>query len=370
VQFCRRYNLYPNIVMKRFAGGVIFLIILCAILFVPVEIPFDASSIGKILPAQEWKLLQDQTGHLSSVVWDYRSGVVREMGAYQFQSGDFSGFESSVPVSDTSIFIASGDTIVRMYSALQKQELQDLNAEIALYSAQLQAEKTGEKNPIIQEAENKLFFARQDLTLKQKNYDIQKSLYTDGVIAKTEFIKTENDYELAKIQVGIAEKNVETAQTGLKSESLDITKNRIESLKKSVALLRQRGLKLMIRAPFSGYVSPVLLPGEMLTLQSAGEYVVHIPLKVEHLPYLNQQTTIEVTDAQSGKTYPARFLQIAPKVEVLDNKQVVVLLASLSLGNEHLRLSTGISGACTVHFGRVNQREYLKRLLNFSLLKK
>jgi hypothetical protein len=351
-------------------GGGIFLSILLIALYVPFEVPYDALSIGKVLPAQEWKLLQDQTGHITSIVRDYRTGIAREMGGYQFQSGDITGLEVTVPKSETGAFIGAGDTVVRMYSSMQQQELLELNAQIDLYQSQLTAESTGEKSPIVQEAENKLYFARQDLTLKEKNYNISKSLYTDGVIAKTDFLQTENIYELAKIQVEIAQKNVETAQTGLKNESLDVTKNRIEGMQKRANLLRQKNLKLLIRSPFSGYVSPILLPGEMLTLQSSDEYIVQIPVKVQNLPFFNANTTIDVTDTKTNKTYPAKVLQIAPQVEVLDSRQVAVVLAALSLPGNGERLSTGISASCVIHFGKVNQREYLNRLLNFSIQKK
>lgn len=343
--------------------------LLLAALYAPLEVPYDAMSIGKVMPAQEWKLLQDQTGHITSIIRDFRTGVAREMGGYQFQSGDITGLEITVPKSEVGAFVSTGDTIVRMYSSMQQQELLELNAQIDLYTSQLAAEATGEKSPIVQEAENKLYFAQQDLTLKEKNYNISKSLVTDGVIAKTEFMQSENQYELAKIQVEIARKNVETAQTGLKNESLDVTKNRIDGLQRRASLLRQKSLKLLIRSPFSGYVSPILLPGEMLTLQSADEYIVQIPVKVQNLPFFSPTTTIDVTDAKTNKTYPARVLQIAPQVEVLDSRQVAVVLAALTIpGGE--RLSTGISANCVIHFGKVNQRDYLTRLLNFSIQKK
>jgi hypothetical protein len=93
-------------------------------------------------------------------------------------------------------------------------------------------------------------------------------------------------------------------------------------------------------------------------------------VKVQNLPFFNANTTIDVTDTKTNKTYPAKVLQIAPQVEVLDSRQVAVVLAALSLPGNGERLSTGISASCVIHFGKVNQREYLNRLLNFSIQKK
>jgi hypothetical protein len=356
--------------MKRLVGGGVFLLILLAALYVPVTVPFDATSIGKVLPAREWKLLQDQTGHISSVIRDYRTGMVEQMGGYQFESGDVSGMEISVVRTDSGGYVTVGDTVVRMYSAIQKQQLLELSTQIDLFDSQLKAEQVGEKNPIVQEAENKLYFAQQDLTLKKKNYDINKSLYDDAIIAKTVFLAFENEYELARIQVEIAQKNLETVRTGLKNESLNVTQNRIDGLRQRAALLRQKGLKYLIRAPFTGYVSPILMPGELLTVQSADAYILQIPVKVQNLPYLSPQTVIDVTDAKTNKTYQAKVLQVAPQVEVYDSRQVAVVVAALNLPAGAERLGTGVSANSVIHFGAVDQREYLRRLLNFTVQKK
>ncbi len=122
-------------------------------LYAPMQVPYTAESIGKVLPVQEWQLLQDQTGRLTSVVRDNKTGAAKQIDAYQFEQGDFSGLQLSLP---PGAFVHMGETVVRMYSTRQSQEIQAIEAQLALYSAQLNAEKQGDKPPIVQEAENKL----------------------------------------------------------------------------------------------------------------------------------------------------------------------------------------------------------------------
>ena len=144
------------------------------------------------------------------------------------EQGDFSGFHIDLPAG---AFVNVGDTIVRMYSTRQRQEIQQIEAQLALYAAQLNAETTGDKTSVVQEAENKLHFSEQDLTLKESLYQTKKSLKEEGLIAVTEFQTVENDYRLAKIQVEIARKNLDIVRTGLKNESVGITEAQLRGLR-------------------------------------------------------------------------------------------------------------------------------------------
>lgn len=308
-------------------------------------------------------LVQDQTGRLTSVVRDHKTGAAQQIDAYQFEQGDFSGMHIDLPAG---AFVQAGDTIVRMYSTRQSQEIQSIEAELNLYAAQLSAEKTGDKAPIVQEAENKLHFSEQDLTLKTTFYETKKRLKEEGLIAVTEFQAAENDYQLAKIQVEIARKTLETVGTGLKNESVNITEAQLRGLRDRLNLLRQKGLSFVLRAPFSGYVVPSLLPEELLILQRSDEYIVHIPIKAEQMPYLSPTSVIKVMDIKTHRIFNAKYMSTLPKVEILDNRQVAIIAASVMPDSTGIRLSTGISTRCSIDFGKINQREYVGRILNFT----
>jgi hypothetical protein len=347
--------------VKRLFGGLLIIGILLASLWIPVEIPFLADSVGRVYPAQEWQLLQDQTGRITSVIRDYRVGATSRIDAFQFEQGDISGVQFDLPPDR---FVHVGDTVVRMYSIRQNEEIQNIEAQLALYNAQLQADLTGDKPPVVQEAENRLHFAEQDLIQKERIFLIKNPLWEQQLIAFTEYQEAESAYNLAKIQVGIAQQYLESVRTGLKTESVGITQAQLRGLRDRLDILRRKGLSFVLRAPFSGWVVPVIAPPEeQLILQQAGEYVVHIPVKVEHLPYLNNETVITVTDQQTLRNYPARMLQTGMKIEVLDNRQVSTITAIVATDSLNTRLGTGVSVICQIDFGKINQREYLRRIM-------
>lgn len=329
-----------------------------------MQIPFVAESVGRTYPAQEWQLLQDQTGRITSVVRDYRVGATSHISAFQFEQGDISGVQF---VLTPDRFVHLGDTVVRMYSIRQSEEIQDIEAQLALYGAQLQADVTGDKPPVVQEAETRLHFAQQDLIQKEKTFLIKKPLWEQQLIAFTEYQEAENAYNLAKIQVEIAQKYLENVGTGLKTESVGVTQAQLRGLRNRLEILRRKSLSFVLRAPFDGWIVPVIAPPEeQLILQQAGEYVVHIPVKIEHLPYLNNATVFTVVDMQTRRSFQAQWLQTGTKVEVLDNRQVSNVLAIVRPDSLNDRLSTGVSVLCKIDFGKVNQREYLRRILKFS----
>jgi len=350
--------------LKRLLGGLIILAVLGAALYVPIKIPYAAESIGRVLPAQEWRLVQDQTGRLTSVVRDHKLGAAQQIDAFQFEQGDFSGIKIDLPAGS---FVAMGDTVVRMYSIRQREEIQQIEAQLALYKAQLRSDITGDKPPIVQEAENKLHFAEQDLSLKENFYHLKKKLKDDGLIAFTEFQLAENDWNLAKIQVEIARKYLENVGTGIKTEGVGITEAQLRGLQNQLNILRQKGLAFVIRAPFSGWVVSSALPEELLTVQRADEYVVQIPVRVEQLPYLNPRVAIHITDVQTGHVFSGKYGTIGSKVEVLDSRQVSLLTAFVVPDSSGKRLSTGVSTRCKIDFGNVTQREFLRRVLNFQI---
>ncbi|HRI60536.1 MAG TPA: hypothetical protein PK228_12450 [Saprospiraceae bacterium] len=350
--------------MKRLFGGLLILVILVSALWVPVQIPFVAASVGRVYPAQEWQLLQDQTGRITSVIRDFRVGATSQISAFQFEQGDISGVQFNLPPDR---FVHVGDTTVRMYSVRQSEEIQNIEAQLALYGAQLQADVTGDKPPVVQEAENRLHFAEQDLIQKEKTFLIKKPLWEQQLIAFTEYQEAESAFNLAKIQVEIARKYLETVRTGLKTESVGVTQAQLRGLRDRLEILRRKGLSFVLRAPFNGWVVPVIAPPEeQFILQQAGEYVIHIPVKIEHLPYLNEGTVITVTDMQTQRSYPAHLLQTGTKVEVLDNRQVANITVVVAPDSLNDRLSTGVSALCRIDFGKINQREYLRRILKFN----
>lgn len=338
-------------------------------LYIPVQIPWEFVSIGKIYPRQEWRILRDASGNITSSLQDYRTGTALGGTSYQFKSGDLVQAELSVHPDSTG-FVQAGDTILHIYTTLITDQLITLRGQLLVEKATLTSQLTGEKTPVVLEAENKVLFAEQQFGLQQKNYNTSKTLFDEGLISLIEFRTAENEYESDKIDVEIAKKNLETVQTGLKREDVNITRSRIASLEQQIAFLEKQQAKYVLTSPITGRQAPVSQPDEMLLLQKTDEYIVQIPVKAEDMKYIGDLKKITLTDVQNLKTYEATLVQTGSQMMVVAGKQVNFLLASVHPPSPAIQLSTGMSVTCKLSFGSINQREYISRVLNFSWTKK
>jgi hypothetical protein len=348
---------------ERLTGLTVLVTIVLIGLFFPFKIPYQIVSIGSVYPSKEWRLLESGGSSVMSTLQDYERGVVDNVASFQFNGGDF----STMKLAHTEGWIQAGDTVLRMYSSLINEQINQLSSEAAIKEAVLNAYGVGEKNPIIQEAANKLRFAKEELTLKERFFSMQKQLFKDSVISKREYLEAENAFALANINVEMSKKALETVGTGQKTESLEIVKNEILALEEKRSYLVNRKAASAVIAPFAGQIRPNILPGQILTLQDVSKVIAQVPVKVETLPYLSINNKISILDVQSQKYFLGTIIKIDNKVEVLDGRRVVLVQAVVEPLPTGERLSIGMSANCRIYCDTINQLEYLKRMLNFRM---
>jgi hypothetical protein len=348
---------------ERIRGLIVLTVILLIFLFFPFKVPYEIVSLGSVYPAREWRLIQDGGGSVLSTLQDYEKGVIDNVASFQFNGGDF----STMKLANTEGWVQSGDTVLRMYSSLINEQIDQLANEISIKSMTLQAYGVGEKNPIVQEAANKLRFTKEELTLKERFFNMQKQLFQDSVISKKDYLEAENAFSLARINVEMAKKALETVNTGQKNENLDIVRSEILALQEKKDFLVNRKAASAVIAPIEGQIRPSIIAGQILTLQDINRVIVHIPVKVESLPYLSLNNKVIILDAQSQREFTGIIEKIDNKVDVLDGRRVVLIQAFVLPLPSGERLSIGMSANCKIVCDEIHQLEYLKRLLNFKL---
>jgi hypothetical protein len=352
--------------MYRLIAFVVLLILLTSALYVPVGIPYRLFSIAQVSPLEEWRLSQDATNGLAATHQDYQTGRIRRINSWQFQRGDISAMELTIP-GDSSVQIALGDTIVRMFSALVQQEILDIENELKALQSETKVLTTGEKIETIQQAKARLEQAKTQLQIRQKEFDINKDLFEKNVIARLEYIRSENALDQAKAAVITAEKELLVVETGVKVESVDFNRTQITNLQRKLAFLRERRAGYVIRAPFSGTTAPIREVGEVLILQNLNTYVLQIPVKVEEMRYINSKVKIAVTDPFTGKIFLAKYLGKAAQTQVIDSRSVGFITALIEMETAREKLTLGIASRCEITCDELNPRQFLARLLNFRI---
>lgn len=352
--------------MHRGITLLILTLLVAAALFAPIYIPYNLVSVGNVAPAEEWRLVQDANGGLIATHQNFKTGVVERVASWQFERGDLSGMEVTIP-KDSFLHIHTGDTLVRMYSAVIQQQILSLENQLKIKQSERQVVVTGEKKPIVQEAETRLVFARRTLDLREKEFAAAQQLSASKAMAMLDYTRIENALELARIEVNTAESTLENAKTGLKIESVDLNTSEISALQKQLDFLRHRNAGYIIYAPFEGVVTPIRETGEILILQKVSEYVLSIPVKTEEMVFIGDHTVIQLTDPVNNKTYTARSLKKMPGTQVIGGRSVAFLQAIITPSSSDDHVTLGTSAQCVIQCDSLRPREFLQRILHFSV---
>ncbi len=342
----------------------ILIIIIFAALYIPVTIPYSLNSIGKVFPHQEWRLMQDASGNITTTLADNKTGVRQLLQAFQFERGDLVSMELSFNDSSEQIF--AGDTLLKIKTIIFQDRIQQLTNQLLVEQALLKSALVGDKVAVISGARKQLESAQKALILHEKNYLTNKRLLDEGLISELEFRAFENAWELAKVDISIAEKALEDVNTGVKAEDVEVQRSNITSLNNQIAFLENQLTKYVVMAPFNGIRVPVMMPEEMLVLYNTDEYILQIPIKAEDIQFIGECKDISVTDIRTKRIYEANLLEVGSKVEIIGGRQVVFVIASVTLPANAVSISTGMAITCEISCQRINQREYIRRILNIS----
>ncbi len=337
--------------------------LITAILYAPISVPWKVVSIGQVFPRKSWKIAQDATGNLLVNEQDWRTGETSVSSNYQFERGDL--VEARLrPGQDSLAPVNRGDTVLAIRTTRIEDRLTTLRGQLAEAKSQLSSGSVGEKPPIVEEAENRLRFAEQEFSNQKTTCARMEQLFVDKNVSAQEVENARNLLRKAEIQIGIEQKSLESARTGLKPADIDVLHSRIQNLAGQISFLEKQTTKYVLTAPFDGLRRRTALPGEVFMMQSAREFFLQIPVKVEDLRWIGPSSKIEIKDVQTGRLFLGKFLDFSPTVEVLSGRRTQMLEAMVETAPGE-RLNTGLSVDCSIDCGAVNVREYLRRALNF-----
>ncbi len=167
--------------------------------------------------------------------------------------------------------IKKGDPLLRVYNP--NAELNYLTQETAIVEQinNLRNIRVSIKNQQLN-LDQQLLSIKNDFKNAEREYKLDTTLYSKGVVAKNNFLKTSQEFTFQKERSNVIKKSV-----GEERKSRDVQLSRINSsivnMEKSLALLRKNKENFIVKAPVNGLLSsfnPIL--GESYTQgQSVGK---------------------------------------------------------------------------------------------------
>lgn len=339
---------------------ILLAVVVASLFFLPIQYPYKIDGLAKIVPVREWRLIKGTDGRLLASLHNHERGMTEAYAVSQFERGDAVNFaiRSALQAGQQ---IAAGDTVGRIYSNEIERQLAQLNGELEVATAALAVTTEGEKASVVQEAEQRLAFARREQAEQQKIAERLERLYQQGLTSRELYEIEAGRLKLMEINIAIAEAQLQSAHTGAKREEIRLARSQIEALRREIAAVERRSAQYVFTSPIDGKIARLFSDDTLLTIYDTTAYIVFMPIEWQNYQYLAplQEVNLQFSGADSQQS--GRLLTFDRSVHNLNGRQVV--FAALRIDNRQ-RLLSGMLQKCVIWARPVTLWEHTKRFLN------
>ena len=340
--------------------SLLFIMVICIILFLPIKIPYSIITPGKVIPSKEWIILKGADGRVITLLKNNVKGSTETYTVSQFERGDAIHFEL-MPEIGIGSFISENDTVAKIYSNEIERQYVQLKGELEVTLASLELNKAGEKSSVIEEEKKQLEYKKKQAEEYQKQYLRIKALFDKEMVSQEEYEIAKSNNELYDLNVKISEAHIQSISTGSKPEQIKYINSQISSLQKQIDALRARFENYILVSKVSGSVNQIYSGDTILVVSDTSKLLVISPVKWIDRNFIqpNQIVTIKTPDSEIINN--ALVYRKEKQAQLLNRQQV--FLISSRLENISADLVPGLFVECSVQCNPVSPIQYLSRLL-------
>jgi len=346
------YRRWPVLVACALAAVSIFILL-------PIKIPFDIDTIGKVVPSKVWYLSKAEEGRITSTLFDYERGVPKSYSVVQFARGDAISLSIDGNV-QPGTSIATGDTICSIFSIETERKMIKLESDIGRAAAALQLNMAGAKRADVEKAEKRLSYAKKAAEAQRKVIDRLRKLYENNLISKQELEVQEGDASLSDINIAIAEAEYKSVSTGSQQERIEVLMAKIAGLEKELSLFQRKTQQYIFTSPFAGRINSISVGDTLLTIDSASSFVVMLPIELKYRKYVQPSQKVVCVLTNEGRSVTAEILRIEQQARTIQGKQVFMAIALVE--KDAGSMLPGLFTKCRVVCSGISPMEYLKLL--------
>lgn len=356
-----RYRYSKHIALILVLGAIV------SLFFMPIKVPFSFRTTALVHPLKKWSLRTDQDGNFFGELKNFQTGAIEQSTSYRFERGDIATLRVNGNVTNNSK-VHQGDTLGYLYSRLVEERYQRLINQLAVEQRQLQSSLAGEKEEVVQNLQQKLVLAEQQLDLMKKNFERMQVLYSDSVITSAQFEDAESQYLSAITNVDIAKSNYQIALTGDKPENIALIRENIARYNKEIIFLEGTKQQYVLVSPINGkLILNQHLPKQVdyISIMDTSAFVIYIPIRFQYRQYLDDNMRFEFTVPGTDQPLEAEVVDISDRVELINSHQVLFVKALIV--NQSPLIMPGLSVQSRFIGEPITIREYVQRTLNIFL---
>ena len=290
-----------------FWGGALLLIFILWLIFrddaTKLRVDADNISIGTVTSGEfnDYIRISGQVAPMTTIqISPLEDGVVQQI------------------VTEEGSRVKAGDVILILSN--ENLDMQILNAE-----AELAEKENILRNTMIQMEQQKLSLEQEKMQLQtevrrnRRSYEAQKALFDDGLIAREDFLKAEEDYQLSNDRLGLVRNR---AKQDSLYRSVEITQMResLENMRVNMLMIRHRKENLTIKAPIDGELGlldvvlgqSVAAGSKIGQINNLDSYKIEAQVD-EH--YIDRVSAgLEATFERQSERYQAQIRKVYPEV--------------------------------------------------------
>ena len=348
-----------RLVLLRVAVVAVVVAAIGLVVFLPVQFPSVVNTYATIAPVNRWVLAKATDGQLIASTFNYRSGLSEGFRVSTFNPGSSTYFSLSTSLVPGQA-VTMGDTIGSIYSTEVAERLIALNGQLAAARSLLAVNATGQKSAIVNEAQQRLQFAKRRRDEHLKVEERTQRLFDQHLIPQGEYDRVQSEANALQDEITIAEANLEAARTGAKPEQLNLVNANIAALVSEIEAVKGRAATYTLTAPISGTIFPTFSADTLLTI-AASEYVALIPVRWSDYRRVAATPEPLLTLTGLSQRVTGKVISMNREVQVLHGQEVVIATASLEAPPGDVM--PGMLVRCRIHCGSVTAVEYGRQLI-------
>ena len=341
---------------------ILLLILVILTIFLPIPVRYSFEASAKIYPIMEWKLSRGAEEGFWSQTFNYETDALGDFRNYRFERGDI----AELRIREDLVFDAPvnvNDTIARIESFFIENEITRLNNLRNVETANMGVVSTGQKQPMVEQAQRQYNYAMQQLDLEKKNFARQERLFRDSVITPADYDIYENALKLAEINTQVAYNELMSLSTGEKDPIVNLSEQKIIAYEKEIKRLESQQSQYTIVTPIAGILSYNTEIEGILKVSDNSRLLLKIPVVYQHSSYLNSLYKVTFSTPDNKITVNATFKGFDESINLIQNQQFVIARAVTT--ESTAGIYPGMVVRCRIYCDKVMLLEYLKR--NFSV---
>jgi len=337
----------------------IILVVVILFFSLPISIPYSINAPGKIYPAKEMLFIKGPDGTLITEMKDNIRGLSTSYSAFQFIRGDAIQFSFNKNISNGAA-VAVNDTIAFLYSNELERELIDLRGEIKVAQANLAVLETGEKKSIVEQSAKQVEYMKRQSAEQKRVLKNVEELYKKDLASQEEYELARSQSDLYEINIGIAEAQLQSVQTGVKKEEINLLRSQIKALQEEADALSKRFNNYTIISQINGIVNKPYKLDTLLIISDTTDFVVLIPVLWEERENLSINQSIQLDIPVYGKIGEVTISEIDNSVNLINNNQILIVTAKIP--SEQAGMIPGLIVQSSIRCNPVRPIDYLKKI--------